>query len=242
MSAKKEFTARELALIEEHRYWNVDHGSDWYECTFEDFIEVASAFGIEVTKEDISFSGFSSQGDGASFEFGSTDANKVILAALEVEESKPFGEEPTGYAAEFAALGKLLLDAFSPWVLTCPEGREAAEAFRFWARRNSHQYCHSGTVTVDTEWEELWDSTNLIAPPPFFEALSARIYTPGDRPGNPCVSLQKDIDDQVERIANALYRTLKEGHDYLTSDEAVWESLEANEITVEEDEDLEVAA
>jgi hypothetical protein len=41
------------------------HHDDWYESTYEDAITVGKLMGIEI--EDIRFSGFSSQGDGASF-------------------------------------------------------------------------------------------------------------------------------------------------------------------------------
>ena len=52
------------------RYCNVDH-SDWWDCTYEDAIEVAALMGIDIGRHGkgpaIFFSGFCSQGDGASF-------------------------------------------------------------------------------------------------------------------------------------------------------------------------------
>ena len=229
------YTPQQLALIDEHRDWNVDGGSDWWQPTFEDFVDVAKAFGIAIDFDDIQFSGFWSQGDGASFKFGTTNAYDVIMAAIEVRKSGAYGD--SGYVAEFYALARQLEQVFSPWVLVCKEGREAAEAYRFWAERTSHHYSHAGTVTVEAEWEEsLLGVDDGEDPPSFFQELSKRIYMEGDRPGYYVVSLRHDIDQQVECIANALYASLREEHDYLTSDDAVWESLEANGITVEEEE------
>lgn len=54
--------AQEKAL-ENFRSINVEW--DWYEPVYEEFKEIASEYGIEV--DDMNFSGFYSQGDGASF-------------------------------------------------------------------------------------------------------------------------------------------------------------------------------
>lgn len=51
--------------IEDHREINVDY--EWYDFIFDDFIKEAAEKGLTVNYEDISFSGFWSQGDGASF-------------------------------------------------------------------------------------------------------------------------------------------------------------------------------
>ncbi len=50
-------------LIEKHRDINVDH--DWWDCTYDHFMEDMKQVGITV--KDMRFSGFWSQGDGASF-------------------------------------------------------------------------------------------------------------------------------------------------------------------------------
>lgn len=50
-------------VLEKFRHINTGH--EWYEPVYEGFEEIASEYGIEV--EDMSFSGFYSQGDGASF-------------------------------------------------------------------------------------------------------------------------------------------------------------------------------
>jgi len=54
------------SLIEKHRHINVDY-DDWYLPCYESFIEKLDSLGIDTTRSDINFSGFWSQGDGASF-------------------------------------------------------------------------------------------------------------------------------------------------------------------------------
>lgn len=218
-----DYTPAQLALIEEHRHWNVDHGTEWWDATYDDFVEVAAAFGITVPRDQISFSGFWSQGDGASFEPRTFSAYDVIMAAIVVEREKPHGDTPDGYAAAFAEMAQLLTTTFGPLALTSPEGREAAEYVEFVSQRVSRSYCHECTVRLDTEGE-----TAAIEACPEFEGLLATLDT--------------QMGDALECIAKALYKTLEQEYYYLTSDDAVWDSLVANDITVEDEEDEDVAA
>lgn len=50
---------------DEARDWDVTH--DWWIYTYEDAIECGKLLGIEIESKDLAFSGFSHQGDGASF-------------------------------------------------------------------------------------------------------------------------------------------------------------------------------
>jgi hypothetical protein len=54
-------------LIEKYRYINVEHGEDWHDFVFEGFIERMRKVGIGIEASNIQYSGFCSQGDGASF-------------------------------------------------------------------------------------------------------------------------------------------------------------------------------
>lgn len=233
-----EYTPAQRKLIEKHRDWNVDH--DWYDCTIGDFCEVAKSFGIDVERKDVQFSGFWSQGDGASFTFGTVNAYDVIMAAIKVEESGEYG--PGGYADEFKALGNLLLDAFSPYVLTCPEGAQLAEAYCFMAERTGHHYSHSNTVTVRTDEPDLhrqYDPESTDAHQQVWNALYTKLFgvQVGKHEWERKGSLEDELDDAVKAIADALYKSLEKEFYYLTSDEAVWESLEANGVEPEDEGD-----
>lgn len=236
-----DYTPAQRKLIEEHWNWNVDH--DWYDCTIGDFCDVAKSFGIDVSRDDVQFSGFSSQGDGASFTFSTVSAYDVIMAAIKTEQSGDYG--PGGYAEAFADLGKLLLDTFSPYVLTCPEGRALAESYQFNAERISRHYSHSNTVSVGDDYtapdvrggcsEALVATWNAMA-----DKIDGKRQKREESRGGYYFmedTLEKKIDEAVKAIADALYKSLNDEYDYLTSDEAVWESLEANGVEPEEEDD-----
>ena len=54
-------------------------------------------------------------------------------------------------------------------------------------------------------------------------------------------AFEKDVIEQWRTYMRDLYRKLEAEHDYLTSDEAVWEAIEANELDEDEEEYDEVA-
>lgn len=58
--------ARQKAF-DDNRFFNVDDNF-WYESVLDDFCEVCRIVGVDLRPEDISFSGFSSQVDGSTFE------------------------------------------------------------------------------------------------------------------------------------------------------------------------------
>lgn len=57
--------AQEYAC-EKYRHFNVDN-SHWYDCEFDDFVNLCETIGINIPVNGISFSGFWSQGDGSTF-------------------------------------------------------------------------------------------------------------------------------------------------------------------------------
>ena len=64
--------------IENNRYINVDSW-EWYHDLLCDFIEnTKNNYGIEIEEKNIDFSGFSNQGDGASFTSENIDTKKLI--------------------------------------------------------------------------------------------------------------------------------------------------------------------
>lgn len=55
-----------IKYLEKHRECNIHHG--WWDSVYEMFVEDMEQIGVWVGKEDITFSGFWNQGDGAAFE------------------------------------------------------------------------------------------------------------------------------------------------------------------------------
>lgn len=68
-------------IIDKNRYFNTD-GIDWFDCTIYCFKEVGSKVGIDI--DNIYFSGFASQGDGACFT-GNYSYKKGALKTVKTE-------------------------------------------------------------------------------------------------------------------------------------------------------------
>jgi hypothetical protein len=51
-------------------------------------------------------------------------------------------------------------------------------------------------------------------------------------------TIQKDIENERERLGNEIYRTLEKEHEYLTSEPAIIESIESNEYEFTKDGEL----
>jgi hypothetical protein len=69
-------------ILDKHRYYEVSD-FDWYDCIYDDFKESMKVVGIQV--DEIYFSGFASQGDGAMFE-GRVDDWPKFLASISAPE------------------------------------------------------------------------------------------------------------------------------------------------------------
>ena len=210
---KKTYTPAQKALIEKHRDINVE-GDDWHDWTLNDFIEVAAAFGFSLSRTSVQYSGFWSQGDGASFIFGGHSAFALIEAGQVVANEKPYGEPEayTSYVKAFHDLWVYLTEQFAPWVYVQPEGKAVAEDFWIVAQRISHHYSHSNTVSVSVELGNILDDVVDKC-----VGMKAKIS-----------DIEKPIDQHIKAIADSLYKALEEEHDYQTSDEQVWGAIVSN--------------
>lgn len=192
------------ALIEEHRDINIY--DDWWDCTYDDFKADMEAKGIHVS--DIWFSGFWSQGDGASFT-GYISDNKKFFEQHELMESYPW----------IANLMSLDGD------------------FTLNIERTGHRYAHENTVSVEVSFTDM-----------FYNVLIHE--TGGDLRRNVIEQWDAQLDAEYATISGPvteiirdycrdLYRRLEEEYNYLTSDEAVWDAIVANDLDVIEEEEEE---
>lgn len=122
-------------ILERHRDTNVNH--EWWKFTVEQFQEELEAIGFSNT--DVRFSGFWSQGDGASFT-GDWDSAKMLA----VKELKEKGIELSDWAKELKRVLKGNLKDIK------------AKYATFSIKRTSHHYCHENTV--DIFYAEYWNS------------------------------------------------------------------------------------
>jgi hypothetical protein len=201
----KTFTPKQLKLIEKYRDFNVEH-IDWWESAYYNFREDMKVKHIEV--DDIRFSGFWSQGDGASF---------------------------TGYIRDNARffedhdLGKEY-----PWITKL---MGMGGDFTLKIERTSHHYVHENTIGVDLIFTTLF--SHIIEQR---DDLRSAIADRWDQHlDEEYASICGVVTGIVRDYCRELYKQLEEEYNYLTSDEAVWEAIEANELDLEtEDEEEEV--
>ena len=172
-------------VLNNHRYWNVEY-LDWWDYIYEDAKTIAGLMGIDI--DDIFFSGFWSQGDGACFT-GSFSYNKGMVK--KVKEYAPKDEELHRIAKGIQDLHR--------------------RAFYTVYGKVSHSghYCHERSMSVEIDWEK------------------------GE-------SDWKDWEEVFADFALWIYHNLEKEHEYLTSDEAVADSLIANEYEFELDEEGEL--
>ena len=171
------------AALEELWDLNVDH--EWWDSDFEDIKAIATLMGIGI--ENVYFSGFSSQGDGACFT-GYYSYGKQSLE--KVKDYAPQDEE-------LYRIAKALQTAQRP----CFYGLQARIEHR---GRYSHEYC----TTIDVSTDDYY-------------CLSE--------------STDEDLQDALRDYMRWMYRQIRAQYEYLTGEEAIVETIEANEYEFTED-------
>jgi hypothetical protein len=201
-----EYTPQQRKLIVKHRDWNVEH-VDWWDCTYDDFVEYAVERGFNTDPKAIHFRGFWSQGDGASFT-GSIDVPTFIK----------FHKLETAY----------------PWIVKLFE-----HGGSIWAKveRTSHGYAHENTCRAGVS--DCDDFSALLCPSDF-DIDDVRVLTLGQWDAlltSDIDQLEKDIEQTRLELCRHLYQQLEAEYDHLTSDDAVWDAIEANELHNQEEDD-----
>jgi hypothetical protein len=196
-----DMTDRKQELIEQYRDINTDH--DWWDNTYDTFCEDMLAKHIDV--DDMCFTGFWSQGDGASF-VGVINNNLEFLKAHDLTESYPHVMKLLSYGGEFYMS----------------------------IERISSRYVHENTVAV-----ELSHTDGFVHVLPTDNDLRAAIVTQWDEAlSNEYEHLTEQVTTIIRGYCRDLYHQLQEEYEYLTSDEAVWEAIVANELDEIEEEEV----
>lgn len=207
--------------IEANRDINTQY--NWYDLVTEGFKEDLAEDGVEV--DDVRFSGFYSQGDGASFTGKVGDMQLFLVKTLGMTQYSD--EELNGLPGGVKENVKGFIDSLE-----------------ITFERLSSTYSHEMTCQVNTSSEI--DGTSYYDD----EYPEKKIYlTNRILVGEPIIfmSLEEEeakIDKEGEdwRVGQCkkLYRDLETEYDYLQSDESVAETLESNgtEFEVDEDGDL----
>jgi hypothetical protein len=202
-------------LIEKWRYILIeDPGEeDWYEPIFELFEDQMREFGIE--NVEIKFSGFHSQGDGASFTGEVTD-NSLFFQKnwekigkkqqnwLDLDEIKARIDPDFDFLVQVGVVGK---ERFK-----IPIDDLVIEIQRTSPERHFHEF----TISSHVEWyEEVW---------PEEESSEENI----NRVNKGIENLEQQITDWAREKSRLLYRELERYYEKLTSYESVEEWLKEN--------------
>lgn len=189
-------------ILGEHRYRDVSN-VDWWEFLFDQFKEDMLEKGIEVNQ--IYFSGFSSQGDGACFK-GYIQNIELFFRAHELDKKYP-----------------LLLEAhkadFDDAIVELGAGVSARGL-----------YCHDNTMYIISEDIEVRNYVDKDENPLRYAAIE--IYV--DEFNSQAQEFSAHCLEIFRAHARTLYRQLNDEHDYLTSDEHVLEFLISNEMLEQE--------
>ena len=208
--------------IEANRDINVY--DDWHDPVIEGFREDLREMGVEEVK--VEYSGFYSQGDGASFTGGVQDIKKFLVKTLGLTEysDEELDELPESIKEKVEGFIDSLTIVFN--------------------RKYGSRYSHANTCQTDF-WCEILNNAFYDEEYPNGKIyLTDRVIT-----GNPLVFM--DLQEEVDKIEKAaeewrseqcqeLYSSLEKEYDYLQSDEAVAETLESNGTEFEVDEDGEL--
>ncbi len=186
-----------IDLIEKHRDINTDY--DWWDCVYDHFAEEMRTKHIDVDK--MLFSGFWSQGDGASFT-GHITNSKAFMETHDLTETYPW-------------VTKLLA---------------AGGDFDLRIERTSHHYVHENTVSAYIASADMF--CNLLDSDEFRDLITTQWDKNLDKEYD---QLESHVTEIIRDYCVDLYHRLEKEYDYLTSDEAVWDAIVANDLDVIEE-------
>ena len=199
--------AKEKAVHNYHTNWMCD---DWYQCTYEMMKEEGEhKHGFRV--DDIRFSGFWSQGDGASW-CGAVDLGDWVR--------KTFNS--TDLEHPLTQIFLALLE--EGWI-------ESKVLVSF----NSSRYCHENTMSVNNiDHYYKIDDDSVLEMGVLKGALVADLIKMLDCEGGFLSSLDERLDRECKDFARYIYRELERDYEGQTTEEAIAESYAINDVWFDE--------
>lgn len=187
--------------------WNTDH--DWHESVVDLWTQALEQIGFRDVK--IAFSGFWSQGDGASFtaNVDSWDLIEFLTTPREPDESIGYdgqNEDFRGWILHRIGWG-IPWDHRFDWLNLIPDYLDLS------VERTSHHYCHENTVKLQ---------------------LYFRDHRCHDELESVVNDFREFAGEFVREVCQAIYRSLEEEYEWLTGDEQIMESAEANDYQFDE--------
>jgi len=199
-------TTMNTTLLEKYLDINVQH--NWYDSIYESFRDDMLAHGIKV--DEIFFSGFWSQGDGACFE-GSVYDWELFLQSIGYDNPALIQLATDNWSTTVKHRGHYYHENCTrfdhEWHLPEPDGNLADELF------------------IDYYSRYLPDDVRGMV---WISMLKTVDYS----------KLEEHIEDAFRDHMRTLYCTLEAEYEYLTSDEVVWEAIVANELDTQPQEEV----
>lgn len=200
-------------LIDKYRDINTDH--DWWDCIESDLKDDLEAQGFRM--DQMYFSGFWSQGDGACF------TGRMV-------DWKAFCAKVPQFVADFPNTAIFLQDEGGSYTIT-----HSGRYYHQYSTTHDYDADNYGS-SIETEVDRLALMVDALPEDSIEAAMRLAIYE--------AALLEDGVETWLEEYFRGLmadlYKTLMEEYDYRTSDEAVWETIVANEMDDElnkEDED-----
>lgn len=208
--------------------WATDY--EWWEDVYAEAKVQGAERGFEI--EDIRFSGFWSQGDGASWT-GSVDVKQFVEWMLEQPEDTPEHRWIDADRHRYLCLVELMKDG---WVERMVN-----------VTRSGYHYVHEQTTGPESgvDWNPLFTEMELA------DAEESVLRSEGILKGASVVGVAEGIDiktlmpelddkikEEVRSFSQHIYKQLEAEYDHLTSDESIAEFAEANDYRFDEDGDI----
>jgi hypothetical protein len=193
--------ARKAELIDEYRNINVEH-DDWWDCTYSDFISDCADAGIEVFTDTVQTSKRSYARPSIYFSVFWYQGDGACFNGRVADWAKFLGED----VAKFPRLMQL--------------NAQAPTLYASWY--TSGNYNHKHTLSFDVS-SDTFDGSEEPLTQAVVDVWNAELEAE-------LGTLEDYIKDRVHALCDKLYSTLKQAHEYQTSDEAVWEYIEANNL------------
>jgi len=189
------------------KYRDINTDYDWWDCTESDLKDDLAEQGFRMSA--MFFSGFSSQGDGACFTGHMSDWKK-------------FCEKVPQFVTDFPNTAIFLQDEGGNYTIT--------HTGRYYHRYStSHDY----EADVESQVELLSLVTDAIPQDDIEADMRLAIYKAALEEGD----VGDWLKDYFRDMMSDLYDRLEQEYEYQTSDEAVWETIQANELDSELEED-----
>lgn len=189
--------------IDNNRHWNISD-PDWYQLVLDSWYQLLSSIGIDDAQ--IGFSGFCSQGDGACIHDASFDSEKLSAFMANVPKACDSWGNESESALQALLVHKLGGVQSDKRLWSWLSFFNVLDEFSFNMVTVNNRYSHENCHRLELEG-----------------------YTGRDNVDSIVDECADELNELRRSLCQPIYSSLRDEYEYLTSDSAIAESLEANE-------------